>query len=298
MIEPTKPRLPKADAIAHAQNSPRLLPRILKARPAPSSMSSAGFANLDAAHADELPVVDLPEPSACLRALLGFCRLGPPPALDAYDVAVLVLEGATKYEVAWARAGAVAALTRLAEAEPVRVYCAACRYGLARLAMLAARACLRVGSAALVACRAAELDWISTHQFRRLLHFVERCASRMEAHFVSGGWVAAAVPASAQRFWERACCGAGSRMAYDVRGKRRYPALWWEAYMTQVVAELRLDPSGQSVTLESAFKAFGERHPCQACCLAASMGMPRFVQTLKAQIAVQLSQASLSSLAS
>lgn len=251
------------------------------------------------------PVVALSEPAGCLRVLLPYCEVGPRPRVDTCDAAVRLLEGARKYEVAWAEADACAALARLARAHAVPVYCVACRFALRGLAGTAARACLRDGAAAIVGSRADELDWVTAHQLRRLLHYVETCGTAMERHFESGSWVLSAFPDARDRFWEmrdlcdcrtgRASCGS---MLYDIpnlRVDRRpaKPAVWFETVVKKTVAKLRLCPSEEKVLLDDVVAIFLESQPCKRCCSAASKHLPRLIPLWRGEISALLSTVSL-----
>lgn len=302
----SSPGLDDADADVILRSADRVDFPMLKSDLARSSLVFRGMFALPllrgAAHADGLPVVDLPESSACLRALLAFCRLGPQPPLDECSVAVLVLEGAKKYEVSWAYAAACRAMERFVEMEPVRTYCVACRYGLPGLAAACARACLRPGIRSTLTTTAEEVAWISSEQLRRLLLYVEECGKALQTHIEGRQWVQTAFPKAADRFWEGGCAGGCpvGTMTYAVpigragtSTKKVQPALWWELYMKEVVTELRRFPSEERIVLGDAFKVFLERTPCSDCCTIASKRMSRFVQTLKEQVSFQISKVSV-----
>lgn len=248
---------------------------------------------------DGLPIVKLADSAGCLRDLLPFCHPQPRPRINAVDTAVLVLDGAQKYEMAWARDGACGALLELAAQEPVRVYCVACRYDLKHVAQAAARSCLRDGSLAIVDSRVPELGWITAHQFQRLLSYVEDCGRAVEQRFMQSGWSTSVFPGWYQRFWQdRVCCPTAKTtisVQNPYQSDRTKVALWWEKYMKAIVAELRQYPSEERVTVEGAFRAFLNSKPsdtkrCPSCCAAASLHMAGFVQTLKLEVSAQISK--------
>ncbi|RPD58977.1 hypothetical protein L227DRAFT_170994 [Lentinus tigrinus ALCF2SS1-6] len=121
----------------------------------------------------ELPVVDLPENSDTMEALL---RLSyPRPTFSTFwtfDCAAELLEAAHKYELAYAEATLKQAIAPFVRDQPIQVYAFAARFRMTDLMEATAHACLALP---FFWAYIPELENISAGAYHRLLDYRERC---------------------------------------------------------------------------------------------------------------------------
>ncbi|GJE90663.1 hypothetical protein PsYK624_068070 [Phanerochaete sordida] len=240
---------------------------------------------------DGLPVLPLSEPAHQLDVLLRFCIPQMPPTLDDLATTVSVLEGARKYQIEWALDTARAALVRLADEEPLRVYAIACRYDLKDEAREATRRCLRVPMTSLIGAKVEELEGINAETFQRLLAYRQACASTVVDHISSaswawintGGWV-----------WYHRCCGYSddwvSRL--NLAGTTVSCRKWWDDYMKDVVEKLRDCTWEGALSSCDAMAFFLRGNSCEGCRAVVAEHISQCRQTMKAEIVAAISSCS------
>jgi len=121
--------------------------------------------------------IPVSERSTVLEQLLLFCYPGPPPTIDNMADARLILDAATKYDMACVRTTWVTQVSfrLLMEENPVGVYCLACRYGWEETAKLAARSSLSVCSLGRPSTFTKEMGLTTATAYHNLLAYHAEC---------------------------------------------------------------------------------------------------------------------------
>lgn len=192
-----------------------------------------------------LPVVDVAESAHTLENLLRLIYPVPRPNIDSLDELVVVLEAATKYELAAAIEHLRILLVQPQHvlSDPLRVYAIACRFELEEESKIASRHTLQIK---VTECPLSEdLKYISAYQYHRLLDLHRRRAVAAVELLVYEN--------------EVKCMMCNGTHYGDF-----YPPKWWKNWEARAKTELHERPA-TDVIFSWAFLAESANAGCERC---------------------------------
>lgn len=261
-------------------------------QPASDTYDAPTLYSDDFVDASDAPVIQMAEDAQTLRLLLGFClpvSVAPPPRLSSIHEMHKVIEAACKFEMegvlAYLRSEIV--LPRFIEAQPLRVFAIAYRYGWDAEARKAARYTLRHPIDVAMAF-VPELEFISGATLCRLREYHRVCGEVASSR-------ALVQPAVAEYtdtwIWISClkCPPAWTPRNCVVTRK------WWADWIKDVAEELRVMPWGESVrkwdVLERALTAAGS---CSTCTHSAREDLEAFSLMMSAAVDKEIAAVMLS----
>lgn len=257
----------------------------------PTTSSSDTMMADDDDHRHGLSVVNLTEDSCTLDAILRACYPNVGPHLDGLDAVFRILQAAEKYEIRAFDDLAKARMESFVEAEPVRAYVIACRFGFKEVAVRAARSCLRLVFDDLVTERPPELASATSLQYQNLLQYHRKC-----------GKIASQITASCEWFqechqmlipnlnWDEIPC----KCLTTRRGRGRWygPDYLW-TYLARAGEVLRERPIA-AVVYDASVLTPVPNHICQSCRIDRTGNMVQFARLLASAITEALGRVRVS----
>jgi hypothetical protein len=259
---------------------------------------------LDKAQSDT-PIVDLTESSPTIRRLLFFCypaAIEPPPdsKLQSLSEIAELVQATTKYEMYGARKTALRLLFQppFIDAEPLRVYAIACRFGADTEASLAAKHILR--RPLFKDEHVAELEFIDAASLYRVMLYQHRCAQAAAAVASDHKWIREGL-ADSCAFFKCAKNSDGKFTMIKTQPSRKhkdgYSILvdvhtWWLEFMESTRFALLVAPSVDTIIdperLENATAAAAAQ--CFTCGPRAVQDLLLFIEAFKKEVEERISQ--------